>query len=160
MTELSAVTPTRYDERLAVPLRWWVQGTMLVASIWLAFYVAVPAALAWAIGGTLFALMAGVFIGYGAAKVQVADGWLTVGHARIETTWLGRAEALSAPDSRRLAGRDANALAYLMLRPYLSRAIRVEIVDPADPAPYWMIATRHPETLVAAIEAARGKEVG
>ena len=31
-----------YAERLTVPLRWWVQGTMLVASLWLAIVVALP----------------------------------------------------------------------------------------------------------------------
>jgi hypothetical protein len=46
-------------------------------------------------------------------------------------------------------------------RPYLKRAVYVGIVDPgegADPAdgvPYWLIATRHPERLAAAIEEAR-----
>ena len=36
--------PVEYAERLAVPLRWWVQGTMLVASLWLATIVALPRA--------------------------------------------------------------------------------------------------------------------
>ena len=31
-----------YAERLTVPLRWWVQGTMLVASLWLAVLAATP----------------------------------------------------------------------------------------------------------------------
>ena len=34
-----------------------------------------------------------------------------------------------------------------MLRPYLKRAVRVEITDPADPAPYWLVSSRHPEEL-------------
>ena len=46
---------------------------------------------------------------------------------------------------------DADARAYLLLRPYLKRAVRVEIADPADPTPYWLVATRHPETLAAAL---------
>ena len=29
-----------YSERLGVPLRWWVQGTMFVATLWLAVIVA------------------------------------------------------------------------------------------------------------------------
>ena len=31
--------------------------------------------------------------------------------------------------------------------PYLKRAVQVEITDPADPAPYWLISTRHPDEL-------------
>ena len=41
--------PVEYDERLSVPLRWWVQGTMLVASLWLAVVVALPSPAAWAV---------------------------------------------------------------------------------------------------------------
>ena len=29
-----------YQERLRVPLRWWAQGTMLVATLWLTLIVA------------------------------------------------------------------------------------------------------------------------
>jgi hypothetical protein len=43
-----------------------------------------------------------------------------------------------------------------MLRPYLSRAVRVEIDDPADPAPYWLLSTRHPERLAAALTQVTG----
>ena len=36
------VTAVRYRERLSVPLRWWVQATMFLATLWLAFIVATP----------------------------------------------------------------------------------------------------------------------
>ena len=48
---------------------------------------------------------------------------------------------------------DADARAYLLLRPYLKRAVKVEITDRADPAPYWLISTRHPEELAQALVA-------
>ena len=44
--------PAPYDERLGVPLRWWVQGVMLVACLWLALVVAPPAPAAWVCSGT------------------------------------------------------------------------------------------------------------
>ena len=52
-----------------------------------------------------------------------------------------------------LPGQDADARAFLVLRPYLKRAVKVAIEDPGDPAPYWLIATRDPERLAAAITA-------
>jgi hypothetical protein len=143
-----------YRERLHVPLRWWVQGTMLVASLWLAFVVAVPAALALVIAAVAALLLAAGLRAYGAAQVQVAGGWLQAGRARIEVGHLGAAEALDAERTRRVAGVEADARAYLLLRPYLKQAVRVAIEDPADPAPYWLISTRHPDRLAAAITAA------
>jgi hypothetical protein len=143
-----------YRERLRVPLRRWVQGTMLVVSVWLAFIIAVPPALAWSITGVAGAVLAGCLLTYGSLRIGVADGVLTVGRARIETRFLGAAEALDAEESRRIAGQDADARAYLATRPYLKRSVRVWIEDSGDPTPYWLLSTRRPEALVAALATA------
>jgi energy-coupling factor transporter transmembrane protein EcfT len=147
------VEPTPYDERLAVPLRWWVQGVMLVASLWLALVVALPGALAWSFSGLALALLAALLLSYGSAHVAVRDGWFLAGRARIEAAHLGAVAALDADETRRVAGPEADARAFLVLRPYLKRAVKVEITDPADPTPYWLVSSRHPEELARAITA-------
>jgi hypothetical protein len=43
----------------------------------------------------------------------------------------------------------------MMARPYLPRAVYIAIDDPASHIPYWLVGTRRPEELAAAIEAAR-----
>ncbi|RYP87011.1 DUF3093 domain-containing protein [Nocardioides guangzhouensis] len=151
-----------YAERLSVPLRWWVQGTMLIASLWLAVAVAMPVLPATLITLVAGGLMAGCFLAYGAAPVAVGDGHFRAGRARIPLHHLGTAEALDAEATHRTAGVDADARAYLLLRPYLKRAVRVEITDPADPAPYWLVSTRHAEALVRALSdrAAGARETG
>jgi hypothetical protein len=140
-----------YSERLGVPLRWWVQGTMLVASLWLALVVALPAPAAWATSGVALALLAALLVSYGSAPVTVEAGWLRAGRARIEGVHLGEVAALDAEETRRVAGPEADARAYLLLRPYLKRAVRVEITDPSDPAPYWLVSSRHPDDLARAV---------
>jgi len=153
--------PTRvaYSERLGVPLRWWVQGTMLVASLWLALVVAVPGPFAWAFSGVALALLAGLLVAYGSARIEVGPGGFRAGRARIGVEHLGSAEALDAEETRRTAGREADARAYLLLRPYVSRAVRVEITDPGDPTPYWLVSSRHPDSLATAL-ATLGRESG
>ena len=37
----------------------------------------------------------------------------------------------------------------------LLACVRVPLTDPADPTPYWLVSTRHPARLVAALDAAR-----
>jgi hypothetical protein len=140
-----------HHERLRVPLRWWVQGTMLVATFWLAFVVSMPATWAWTATGVLLLVMVLVLWGYGSPRVEVEDGWLRAGRARIPGEFLGGAEPLDPEATRRVAGRDADARAYLLLRPYLKRAVRVSVRDTRDPAPYWLVSTRDPESLAAAI---------
>jgi hypothetical protein len=151
------VSTPAYDERLSVPLRWWVQGVMFEATLWIAMIVSMPAALAWGLTAAILALLALAFTAYGSARITVADGQLRAGRARIDASFLGTAIALDAEATRRVAGRDADVRAYLLLRPYLSRAVRVEIDDPADPAPYWLLSTRHPERLAAALTQLAGR---
>nr|WP_227463558.1 DUF3093 domain-containing protein [Nocardioides lijunqiniae] len=137
-------------------MRWWVQGTMLVATLWLALVVAVPGPVAWVVTALAMALLAGALVSYGSARIVVRDGELRAGRAHIDVRHLGAAAALDADQARRAAGVDADARAFLVLRPYLKRAVRVAIADPADPTPYWLLSTRHPERLAEALSHARG----
>jgi hypothetical protein len=149
-----------YQERLSVPLRWWVQGTMLVASLWLAVVVATPAAVAWSVTAVAMLLLGGGLLSYGGVRLTVADGVFHAGRAHIEARHLGTVEALDAEQTRRTAGPEANARAYLVLRPYLKRAVKVEITDPADPTPYWLVSSRRPEDLAGALSVLAGRAPG
>ncbi|WP_224769439.1 DUF3093 domain-containing protein [Nocardioides ochotonae] len=154
MPHLSAdVSPSTvaYSERLGVPLRWWAQGFMLTASVWLAVVVALPGELAWLITAVFGLLVAAGFLAYGSARITVANGELRAGRARISAEHLGAATALDPEQTRHTAGRDADARAFLLLRPYLKRSVRVEITDPRDPAPYWLLNTRRPDELARAL---------
>ena len=72
-----------YAERLTVPLRWWVQGTMLVASLWLAVLVATPEPFAWSVAAIALAAMVALFVSYGRARVGVVDGELVTAGGRV-----------------------------------------------------------------------------
>lgn len=146
-----------YAERLTVPLRWWVQGTMLVASLWLALVVATPEPLAWAVAALGVGLMLTLFLTYGSAQVAVDGRSVQAGRAHIGLEHVGAVTALDADGVRRQAGVDADARAYLLLRPYLKRGVRIDITDPADPVPYWLVSCRRPEALVSALEATRAR---
>jgi hypothetical protein len=154
VTTVTPDTGVLFEERLRVPLRWWVQATMFVASVWLAFVVALPAVVAWTAAGVLAASVVALFLGYGSARVRVADGMFEAGRASIPVELMANPVTLDAATTKRLIGVDANAHAYLLLRPYLKRSVQVAVTDRADPAPYWLVSTRRPEELVAALAAA------
>lgn len=153
----------RYAERLSVPLRWWVQGTMLLATLWLALVVALPGPAAWAVTAVAAVAMWALLVGYGGARIEVAPGpdgaELRAGRARIAVRHLGPAVALDREETRRAAGVDADARAFLLLRPYLSRSVRVELRDPRDPTPYWLLSSRDPARLVDEVRGARQEDV-
>jgi hypothetical protein len=140
-----------YQERLHVPLRWWVQATMFLATVWLALTVAMPGWIAWAASAALLAGVFGIFAWLGAARVEVRDGMLLAGQATIPLALVGTAEPLDKDATRRVHGVDADARAYLVTRPYISRSVKVTVDDPADPTPYWLISSRHPRRLAATL---------
>ncbi|HET9501189.1 MAG TPA: DUF3093 domain-containing protein [Marmoricola sp.] len=146
---------TTYSERLSVPLRWWVQATMFLATLWLAFVVALPGWLAWTAALVLLGLVYGWFLLWGSVRIVVDDGVLHAGPARIPTGLLGPAEPLDKEATRRVHGVDADARAFLVTRPYLHRAVRIPVEDPADPTPYWLVSSRHPGRLVEVLRQER-----
>ena len=146
-------TSVAYSERLYVPLRWWVQATMLLASLWLAFVVAMPFWAAWSATGVVLVVTFGLMAWLGSVRVAVHDGTLYAGPAHISLDLLGPAEPLDAEETRRVHGVDADARAFLLTRPYLKRSVKVAVEDPADRTPYWLVSTRHPHRLAAALTA-------
>jgi hypothetical protein len=155
---VSSPAPAAYAERLHVPLRWWVQATMLLASLWLAFIVAMPSWAAWSATAVLLLLTYGLFAWVGSARVAVRDGVLHAGPAHIPLALLGPAEPLDAEETRRVHGVDADARAFLLTRPYLKRSVKITVADPADRTPYWLVSTRHPRELAAALTDPRSSE--
>lgn len=140
-----------YRERLRVPLRWWFQGVLLVATFWLAMVVAIPDPLTWSITSAAMVLLAVLLRTYGGARIVVDDGWLHAGRARIDRQFVATAQSLDRTETRAVSGPLADARAHLLLRPYLSRAVRIEIIDPDDPTPYWLISSRRPDALAASL---------
>jgi Protein of unknown function (DUF3093) len=146
---------SRYSERLRAPVRWWLLLLLFLASLWLALVVSTPPPVMLAATGLAVALGAGLLLGYGAVRVGTEDAGLRAGRALLEWDCCGPATSLDADATRRLRGVDADPRAFLLLRPYISTAVRVEVADADDPTPYWMLSTRDPEALAGAVNAAR-----
>ncbi|MFK4085774.1 DUF3093 domain-containing protein [Kribbella sp. NPDC020789] len=140
-----------YRERLSVPVSWWIISAAAVVTLFV--ITAVPAGLpAGAIvGGLSLLILLGLLLRYGGARIEVDPDRLRAGRASIERAHVGAAEALTGAAARDAFGRDCDPRAYLLLRSYARGAVRVAITDPDDPTPYWVLATRHPERLAAAL---------
>ena len=147
-------TTPQYSERLTVPIRWWVQATMFLATIWIAFIVATPAWLAWGATGICVLLTVLMFVQIGNARISVHDGVLYAGDARIDLRFLETPEVLDAEQTRLAAGRDADVRAFILIRPYLKQSVRIPLNDPRDPAPHWLLACRRPGQLAAVLSTA------
>jgi len=83
-------------------------------------------------------------------------GELRAGRAAIPTSLLGPVTVLDRAGMTRELGPALDARAYVCLRAWARTGVRVELVDPADPTPYWLVSTRRPAELAAALTAAAG----
>ena len=152
-------TPTgpeavRYAETLRVPLRWWALATTFQVSVFVAFAVALPLLAALAAVAVIALVSTAVFLGYGGARVVVTDRTFRAGRAEVPVGLLAEPRALTAEETWQAAGPGADARAYLVLRPYTRESVLVRLLDPADPAPYWLVSSRRAPQLAAALDAA------
>jgi hypothetical protein len=156
----SAATPpgSAYRERLWVPVSWWLLAVPVVAVLGgYALYVGWRGPLAFAVYGMLTVFVAGFLLIWSAATIEVAGGVLRAGRDALAVRDTAEVTALDAEQSALLRGPRADPAAHLLLRPYLKRAVCVRLTDAASQAggvPYWLVATRHPEALAAAITGA------
>ncbi|MFD5571745.1 DUF3093 domain-containing protein [Streptomyces cadmiisoli] len=145
---------TPYEERLTAPRSWWLISFLVglsMALIMLPF--GTLALLGGLVGGTAVAAVAAS--SYGAIRIRVVNGSLIAGEAKIPVTALGEAEVLDREEARAWRTHKADTRAFLLLRAYIPTALRVEVVDPADPTPYLYLSTREPERLAEALRAAK-----
>ncbi|HLZ36524.1 MAG TPA: DUF3093 domain-containing protein [Mycobacteriales bacterium] len=145
-----------YEERLRVPWWWWPVAAALVATLGVAIGHPLGAAAGVVTSVLVFGLVAGLIAAYGTVRVAVESGMLVAGRARMPVSAVGRVDALDAADTRDLLGPHADPAAYVLSRPYVPTAVRVEVTDPADPTPYWLVTTRRPDELASALRTAAG----
>lgn len=88
-------------------------------------------------------------------RVEVGAGVLRAGRAAIELPLVGEAEGFTGEAARQQRGPSLDARAFLVLRGWVDPVVKVEILDEADPTPYWLISTRDPDGLVEAIRTGR-----
>jgi hypothetical protein len=142
---------TSYDERWVVPWWWWPSALGLATLVAAELHAGVPGTRAVVPYAVLLPLVL-VLLALGSrGRVQVRDGVLHVPGARIPLVHLGAGVVLDRESLRRQAGPMADRDAFLVSRPWLHSAVRVMVTDPEDDTPYWIIGTRHPERLLAAL---------
>jgi hypothetical protein len=148
-----------YRERLHVPLAWWLLAVPTVLIIGGTLYAGLPNPWPIIIFGVLAVGYAAVLIALGRATVEVGAGTLRAGNAVLVLTSVSEVVTLDERQSTRLRGPQADPAARIYLRPYLKESVYVALNEAADgqsPAvPYWLIGTRHPAELAAAIERCR-----
>lgn len=142
-----------YRERLW-PTPWiYVSSLLFVpASILVLAPVSLPAGIV--TGVVMYVAVVGS-LSLTAPVIEVADGRLRAGRAEIPLAQTGEAYAAEGDAARVERGTGLDARAFLVIRGWVRHVVRVPVADPADPTPYWLVSSRRPNELAAAINGSR-----
>jgi hypothetical protein len=159
-----------YAERLRTPWWWYPAGAAVGVLLGAEFAFIIPAWLTWLpiLLSVLLALL--VVWRLSSATVRVRGRELVAGDRSLPVSRIVQAIDLSPTELRRVVGRHGDPLAYNFIRSWVGPGVQFVLDDavpdnavPDDavdgeparlPEPYWLISTRHPDRLIAAIEAA------
>ncbi|WP_298457005.1 DUF3093 domain-containing protein [uncultured Cellulomonas sp.] len=157
MVARPATPATTHDERLWFGPAGWVA---VVAFALGAVVVLYPVGTTVAVTGGVVVLVVGLLVARAwATPVRVTDGELWAGSAHLPLAVVGEVTALDREATRAELGPRLDARAHVCLRAWARTAVRVELLDPQDPTPYWLVSTRHPAELAAAVAAGRDRPV-
>ena len=148
----------RFRERLIPGPGTLIAILLLMPAIWVVMLPLSPRV--GLIGAIVITIVVEVLMIVAAPVVAVADGVLTAGSARIPVSLTGAMESYRRDDARRSRGTGLDARAFTLFRGWVDPVLRIDLTDPDDPTPYWLVSTRRPDELRAAIAAERGDREG
>jgi hypothetical protein len=144
-----------YRERLLVPVSYWLLAVPVVLTLGAEAYFFVDGFIPPLVIGVLAAIVASFLVQWSSATIEVTGAVLRAGRDTLALSEAGEVVALDERQAAALRGPRADPSAHILLRPYLKRAVYIGLADPDAGVPYWLVATRHPDELAAAIETAR-----
>jgi Protein of unknown function (DUF3093) len=163
----SQVQPAGYFERLRTPWWWYLGAVGVSVLLGLEFAVAISGWIAWVPFAILLPLSLLVVWRLSSGSLTITGGTLRAGDRDLDLSRVEQLIDLSATELRRLVGRHGDPLAYTFIRSWVGPGVQLVLRPPADwaagepdepegryPEPYWLVSTRHPDRLLAAVRAA------
>ena len=146
-------TPTIFSERLLPTIGSFIASAIIWPSVWLVF-LPINEAVGSVLGAGL-TLVCWLTLIVTSARITVGEGLLAVGRARIPVKFLAVGREIEGEQRFAERGPKLNALAFVRFQAGVKPLVRFDVIDIEDPTPYWLISTRRPAKLIAAVEAAR-----
>ncbi|MFY1621112.1 DUF3093 domain-containing protein [Micromonospora sp. WMMD736] len=157
MSDTRATAQTvRYRERLRVPWWWWVPGLALAGLIALEVTWGVTTLPSWLPYAVLLPVAAVVLLWLGRTELRVVgsepgDIELWVGAAHLPVGVVARSAEVPRSAKSAALGRQLDPAAYVVHRAWVGPMVLLVLDDADDPTPYWLVSTRHPDRVLAAL---------
>ncbi|TDN77629.1 MULTISPECIES: DUF3093 domain-containing protein [Pseudonocardia] len=150
--------PTAFDERLSVPVWWYLLAFGLGSLMGAQIHMGYPGLRAWIGYATMIPLCIGVLWWMGRSRTTVRDGKLVSNGRELLLSQVGLTDTVQPKDKQQAMGPDLDPSAYVLHRAWVGPLVRVEITDPGGGEPYWVLSSRRPAELRSAIAAAQAPQ--
>ena len=142
-----------FRERL-LPGPWVFIMTLLLVPASLLVFLPINTTVGVIVAIVLYASAVGLLI-LGSPRVEVTEHTLVAGRARLPLSNVGRATGYVGAEATAERGIRLDARAWLVIRGWIAPVVKIVVEDETDPTPYWLVSTRHPKELVAALARAK-----
>jgi len=134
-----------------VPWYWWPIGLGVAALLAAELHMGAPGMYAWLPYVLLLPVSIWALLRLSRSKVEVVDGELVVGRAPLPVEVVSRGVVVPASAKSAAMGRQLDPAAFVQHRPWVRTMALIVLDDPEDPTPYWLVSTRRPSELLAAL---------
>ena len=83
------------------------------------------------------------------SRISIDQRELRIDKAHIELKYLGKVTVLDSAAMRLLRTRDADPAAFLAIKFWASKGIKIEVTGQRDSTPYWLVTSKRGEKLAA-----------
>lgn len=142
-----------YRERLG-PSLWILVAAALAAPMAALVFSPIDTTLALAVGLAVGVLLIVLMLA-AAPVIEVVDGELRAGRAHIGVEFLGAPEALTGEDARQARGAGLDPRSWHLIRGGIDGVVVIPVEDADDPTTAWVISSRTPDRLSAAVRRAQ-----
>jgi hypothetical protein len=142
-----------YAERLYVTWYWWPLPMLAALILAAEVHMGYGGLRAWLPYAVLLPLTALIIFRMGRTPIEVGVDELRVDDARLPLSFVGAVQIIPVDAKRKALGPHLDPAAYVVHRGWVGPLVRVQLTDPADPTPYWIFSTRHPERLAELLRA-------
>lgn len=151
----AATESVRYRERLRVPWWWWLPGFGLAALIAFEVNLGIEAVPMWVPMLVLGLVAAAALTWLGRFDVRVVtvgdETELWAGPAHLPVSAIARMAEVPRSAKSAALGRQLDPAAYVVHRPWIGSLVLIVLDDADDPTPYWLVSSRRPDRLLAAL---------
>ncbi len=137
-----------------MPWWWWPFAAVVIALFVGEVIPGLPGSWQVVAGVVITAIVISWLVTVGIAPVGVDGQGLRAGAARLPYAAIGAVRIVEPATRKALLSHAGDHAAYLLTRDWIRGAVYVEVVGEDDPVPYWLVSTRNPSRLAAALRRA------